>query len=202
MFGVHVMSRSLTVCMIVLLLLWSFPTTTGREGKGHFQDDAKTINWLFSFLSPLHHATEESGQPTADPGMIMDSVEAGGDMTPPTKRKSKFSGFGKIFKPWKWRKKKSSDKFKETSEGEILRFKCMFWVKEFHILEVSNFFIPFPSFCNFLFEEGIESFRIEKPNSHSLSLILVSCNFISISVFDGIKVYLSRGNGVPELQQI
>nr|KAF6379817.1 phosphatase and actin regulator 4 [Myotis myotis] len=59
---------------------------------------------------------EEAGQPTADPGMIMDSVEAGGDMTPPTKRKSKFSGFGKIFKPWKWRKKKSSDKFKETSE--------------------------------------------------------------------------------------
>ncbi|XP_049474725.1 phosphatase and actin regulator 4 isoform X3 [Panthera uncia] len=58
---------------------------------------------------------KEAGQPTADPGMVMDSVEAG-DMTPPTKRKSKFSGFGKIFKPWKWRKKKSSDKFKETSE--------------------------------------------------------------------------------------
>lgn len=60
-------------------------------------------------------AVEEAGQPAADPGMIMDSVEAG-DTTPPTKRKSKFSGFGKIFKPWKWRKKKSSDKFKETSE--------------------------------------------------------------------------------------
>uniref|UniRef100_A0A667H829 Phosphatase and actin regulator 4 n=3 Tax=Lynx canadensis TaxID=61383 RepID=A0A667H829_LYNCA len=58
---------------------------------------------------------KEAGQPTADAGMVMDSVEAG-DMTPPTKRKSKFSGFGKIFKPWKWRKKKSSDKFKETSE--------------------------------------------------------------------------------------
>ncbi|XP_012501358.1 PREDICTED: phosphatase and actin regulator 4 [Propithecus coquereli] len=58
---------------------------------------------------------EEADQPTADPGMVMDSVEAG-DTTPPTKRKSKFSGFGKIFKPWKWRKKKSSDKFKETSE--------------------------------------------------------------------------------------
>ncbi|XP_030073475.1 phosphatase and actin regulator 4 isoform X2 [Microcaecilia unicolor] len=39
-----------------------------------------------------------------------------GDTTPPTKRKSKFAGFGKIFKPWKWRKKKSSDKFKATSE--------------------------------------------------------------------------------------
>ncbi|XP_013374939.1 PREDICTED: phosphatase and actin regulator 4 isoform X2 [Chinchilla lanigera] len=58
---------------------------------------------------------KEAGHPIADPGMVMDSVEAG-DTTPPTKRKSKFSGFGKIFKPWKWRKKKSSDKFKETSE--------------------------------------------------------------------------------------
>ncbi|KAM4795929.1 phosphatase and actin regulator 4 [Rhinophrynus dorsalis] len=36
--------------------------------------------------------------------------------TPPTKRKSKFAGIGKIFKPWKWRKRKSSDSFRETSE--------------------------------------------------------------------------------------
>lgn len=44
--------------------------------------------------------------------------EAGnaGDDTPPPKRKGKFSTLGKIFKPWKWRKKKSSEKFKETSE--------------------------------------------------------------------------------------
>ncbi|XP_052572936.1 phosphatase and actin regulator 4 isoform X2 [Peromyscus californicus insignis] len=60
-------------------------------------------------------AVEEAEQPSGDPGMVLDGVEAG-DTTPPTKRKSKFSGFGKIFKPWKWRKKKSSDKFKETSE--------------------------------------------------------------------------------------
>ncbi|XP_040021207.2 phosphatase and actin regulator 4B isoform X1 [Gasterosteus aculeatus] len=39
-----------------------------------------------------------------------------GDSTPPPKRKGKFSTIGKIFKPWKWRKKKSSDSFKETSE--------------------------------------------------------------------------------------
>ncbi|XP_051812795.1 phosphatase and actin regulator 4B isoform X4 [Acanthochromis polyacanthus] len=39
-----------------------------------------------------------------------------GDSTPPPKRKGKFSTLGKIFKPWKWRKKKSSEKFKETSE--------------------------------------------------------------------------------------
>lgn len=63
-------------------------------------------------------AAEEVDHPPSDAGMGVDVLESG-DTTPPTKRKSKFSGFGKIFKPWKWRKKKSSDKFKETSEGKM-----------------------------------------------------------------------------------
>ena len=42
-----------------------------------------------------------------------------GDGTPPSKRKGKFSSLGKIFKPWKWRKKKPSDKFAETSIGRL-----------------------------------------------------------------------------------
>lgn len=50
------------------------------------------------------------------PGPGMPDVTDSADATPPTKRKSKFATFGKIFKPWKWRKKKPSDKFKETSE--------------------------------------------------------------------------------------
>ncbi|XP_065713364.2 phosphatase and actin regulator 4 isoform X2 [Patagioenas fasciata] len=61
------------------------------------------------------NTAEEVDHPPADAGMGLDVLESG-DTTPPTKRKSKFSSFGKIFKPWKWRKKKSSDKFKETSE--------------------------------------------------------------------------------------
>ncbi|NWU67987.1 PHAR2 regulator, partial [Pterocles burchelli] len=40
---------------------------------------------------------------------------APGSQTPPFKRKGKLSTIGKIFKPWKWRKKKTSDKFRETS---------------------------------------------------------------------------------------
>ncbi|XP_036805201.1 phosphatase and actin regulator 4B isoform X1 [Oncorhynchus mykiss] len=45
------------------------------------------------------------------------TTEGDGDSTPlPFKGKGKFSTLGKIFKPWKWRKKKSSEKFTETSE--------------------------------------------------------------------------------------
>ncbi|XP_032854031.2 phosphatase and actin regulator 4 isoform X4 [Tyto alba] len=69
------------------------------------------------FSRPVNPAAfaEEVDHPPTDAGMGVDVLELG-DTTPPTKRKSKFSSFGKIFKPWKWRKKKSSDKFKETSE--------------------------------------------------------------------------------------
>uniref|UniRef100_A0ABM5ERW8 Phosphatase and actin regulator 4 n=1 Tax=Pogona vitticeps TaxID=103695 RepID=A0ABM5ERW8_9SAUR len=59
--------------------------------------------------------TEDLDQPSPNAGMGTDVLESG-DTTPPSKRKSKFAGFGKIFKPWKWRKKKASGKFKETSE--------------------------------------------------------------------------------------
>nr|XP_056702687.1 phosphatase and actin regulator 4 [Euleptes europaea] len=60
-------------------------------------------------------SAEEVDHPLSDGGLGADALESG-DTTPPSKRKSKFAGFGKIFKPWKWRKKKTSGKFKETSE--------------------------------------------------------------------------------------
>ncbi|XP_068794658.1 phosphatase and actin regulator 2 isoform X18 [Struthio camelus] len=45
---------------------------------------------------------------------------APGSQTPPFKRKGKLSTIGKIFKPWKWRKKKTSEKFRETSaDGDV-----------------------------------------------------------------------------------
>uniref|UniRef100_H3CWA9 Phosphatase and actin regulator 4 n=1 Tax=Tetraodon nigroviridis TaxID=99883 RepID=H3CWA9_TETNG len=46
--------------------------------------------------------------------MVGDGGSAG--ESTPKRKGGKFSTLGKIFKPWKWRKKKSSEKFKETSE--------------------------------------------------------------------------------------
>lgn len=61
-----------------------------------------------------------SPQPSSVDGLDKASIAnsdgpAAGSQTPPFKRKGKLSTFGKIFKPWKWRKKKTSDKFRETS---------------------------------------------------------------------------------------
>ncbi|XP_059810769.1 phosphatase and actin regulator 4-like isoform X6 [Hypanus sabinus] len=61
------------------------------------------------------YAEEEEQHPPVGSGN-----DVSGSNTPTARRKGKFPGFGKIFKPWKWRKKKSSERFKETSaDGEI-----------------------------------------------------------------------------------
>lgn len=41
-----------------------------------------------------------------------------GTRTPPLERKSKFSALGKLFKPWKWKRKKKSDKLEAVSRSE------------------------------------------------------------------------------------
>ncbi|XP_037532973.1 phosphatase and actin regulator 4B [Nematolebias whitei] len=62
---------------------------------------------------PQQHKTGDDESEQHHSTMVGEGSSTGDD-TP--KRKGKFSTFGKIFKPWKWRKKKSSEKFKETSE--------------------------------------------------------------------------------------
>jgi hypothetical protein len=38
--------------------------------------------------------------------------------TPPAERKSKLSALGRLFKPWKWRRKRRSEKFEATSRSK------------------------------------------------------------------------------------
>ncbi|XP_026228014.1 phosphatase and actin regulator 4B isoform X4 [Anabas testudineus] len=66
-------------------------------------------SWTLNTLLPDDEAEQHHSTKVGEGGST-------GGSTPPPKRKGKFSNLGKIFKPWKWRKKKSSEKFKETSE--------------------------------------------------------------------------------------
>lgn len=44
---------------------------------------------------------------------------------PPTRTKNKFaSSIGRIFRPWKWRRKKKSEKFIETSQSKSFFANC------------------------------------------------------------------------------
>ena len=42
-----------------------------------------------------------------------------GSATPPVQRKSRLQAFGRLFKPWKWKRKKKSEKFEATSKSEF-----------------------------------------------------------------------------------
>ncbi|TSK28164.1 Phosphatase and actin regulator 4A [Bagarius yarrelli] len=69
---------------------------------------------IFPFL---HSSSLEDDVDEQQGSTITNANLHSGRDTPPSKQKGKFSKMGKIFKPWKWRKKKeSSEKFKETSE--------------------------------------------------------------------------------------
>ncbi|XP_064303197.1 phosphatase and actin regulator 2 isoform X4 [Phalacrocorax carbo] len=88
---------------------WSLPGPRGRS-----QSD------ISSFSSSRRTCLLRSNVGGSVDGLDKASIansdgSAPGSQTPPFKRKGKLSTIGKIFKPWKWRKKKTSDKFRETS---------------------------------------------------------------------------------------
>ncbi|XP_015477870.1 phosphatase and actin regulator 2 isoform X3 [Parus major] len=92
-----------------LLPVWSLPGPRGRS-----QSD------ISSFSSSRRTCLLRSNVGGSVDGLDKASIAnsdgpAPGSQTPPFKRKGKLSNIGKIFKPWKWRKKKTSDKFRETS---------------------------------------------------------------------------------------
>jgi hypothetical protein len=41
-----------------------------------------------------------------------------GSLTPPTVRKSRLHALGRLFKPWKWKRKRKSDKFEAASKSK------------------------------------------------------------------------------------
>ena len=51
--------------------------------------------------------------------------------TPPAQRKTRMQMLGRLFKPWKWKKKKKSEKFEATSKSKFRRF---IWLNPYHCL--------------------------------------------------------------------
>jgi len=71
----------------------------------------------------------------------------GSSQSPQLKGKGgKLSSLGKIFKPWKWRKKRTSDKFQDLSKGISLIAFC------FNVYAWDNISIYVYSECSYLNE--------------------------------------------------
>ncbi|XP_032575324.1 phosphatase and actin regulator 4 isoform X5 [Drosophila sechellia] len=60
---------------------------------------------------PLYRAKKQNG------AAIRTNSLGSGTRTPPLERKSKLSALGRFFKPWKWRRKKKSEKFEAASKS-------------------------------------------------------------------------------------
>lgn len=73
-----------------------------------------TVCYIDSFISCVFSILFTEGAERLA-AMRSDSLVPG-THTPPIRRRSKLASLGRLFKPWKWRKKKS-DKFKQTSAG-------------------------------------------------------------------------------------
>ncbi|XP_057210829.1 phosphatase and actin regulator 4A [Triplophysa rosa] len=89
---------------------------SSTKGKGKFYNLGKIFKpWKWRKKKSSDKFKETSEDDEIDNSVPdSDGAHPGGNSS--TKGKGKFYNLGKIFKPWKWRKKKSSDKFKETSE--------------------------------------------------------------------------------------
>ncbi|XP_058437745.1 phosphatase and actin regulator 2 isoform X7 [Marmota monax] len=97
----------------------SSSSSRGRPLRVHISGSAHPLHTLDS-ESRLKEMTSLQGKRGRVDGLDKASIAnsdgpTAGSQTPPFKRKGKLSTIGKIFKPWKWRKKKTSDKFRETS---------------------------------------------------------------------------------------
>ncbi|KAI8478974.1 phosphatase and actin regulator 1-like isoform X1 [Branchiostoma floridae x Branchiostoma belcheri] len=91
---------------------------TGNESR---EEDRRVIRRERSssdtpaLLDSRNKGTGESGTISETDAMKSGSSLVPGSRTPPVERKSRFATLGRIFKPWKWRRKKKSEKFKQTS---------------------------------------------------------------------------------------
>lgn len=107
------------------LVMWFLLSVTmenvGHLWGSHFYTFSLSL-FLFSSFSLWEKQAEEVERLAA---MRSDSLVPG-THTPPIRRRSKFANLGRIFKPWKWRKKKS-EKFKHTSAGKIIFFFISHW---------------------------------------------------------------------------
>ncbi|XP_036405288.1 phosphatase and actin regulator 2-like isoform X4 [Megalops cyprinoides] len=78
------------------------------------RSQSDTSGFRARILNRLHAACSVDGLQNATHANL-DAVITDAQ-SPPLKRGGKLSSLGKIFKPWKWRKKKTSDKFQDLSK--------------------------------------------------------------------------------------
>ncbi|CAB3236443.1 unnamed protein product [Arctia plantaginis] len=94
-------------------------TRTSSLDQLDFQERRQLIASSLSLTDFLHVGAKEVAAVAAkkqNGSAVRTNSLGSGARTPPAERtKSKFSAFGRLFKPWKWKRKKKSEKFEAAS---------------------------------------------------------------------------------------
>ncbi|KAJ8725582.1 hypothetical protein PYW08_003765 [Mythimna loreyi] len=94
-------------------------TRTNSLDQLDFQERRQLIASSLSLTDFLHVGAKEVAAVAAkkqNGSAVRTNSLGSGARTPPAERtKSKFSAFGRLFKPWKWKRKKKSEKFEAAS---------------------------------------------------------------------------------------
>ncbi|OXA64147.1 Phosphatase and actin regulator 4 [Folsomia candida] len=85
----------------------------------NFEEKRQLISSTLSLADIL---TQVKTKPLNGIGPRSSSVGPPSSRSPPPPRKSKFSSFGRLFKPWKWKRKKKSDKFEAASRCKLVEY--------------------------------------------------------------------------------
>ncbi|XP_075221175.1 phosphatase and actin regulator 2 [Lycorma delicatula] len=94
----------------------------------NFEEKRQIIASSLSLTDFLHHSGSATSPSSPTSGNIYLAKKqngaalrtnslGSGTRTPPLERKSKFSALGRLFKPWKWKRKKKSEKFEAASRS-------------------------------------------------------------------------------------
>ncbi|XP_065348942.1 phosphatase and actin regulator 2 isoform X7 [Cloeon dipterum] len=103
------------------------PNDTARSKNGtsqlNFQEKRQIIASSLSLTdfisarSKSNTSTPENKKMNGGGPVRTGSLGSAKARTPPVERKSKLSALGRLFKPWKWRRRKRSEKFEATSKS-------------------------------------------------------------------------------------
>lgn len=85
-------------------------------------------------FSECYFISNSTGQKQHNGAIVRTNSLGPSSRSPPLERKSKFSALGRFFKPWKWRRKKKSEKFETASKSNRkFQIKKVFTAKRYVI---------------------------------------------------------------------
>ncbi|XP_045927395.1 phosphatase and actin regulator 1-like [Micropterus dolomieu] len=95
--------------------LWSLSRSRSKSDGSGFRGFRYRVLFRLRGAHSVDGLDKSSSLASCD--VVVDSATNTQNVPASRQQRGKLSSLGKLFKPWKWRKKKTSDKFQDLSKG-------------------------------------------------------------------------------------